>query len=137
MLQRLKWEEHKTKEIFVNTQIIKYVNLCNINFRWYDKYSLPANLDGLTPLSSAFKLDGTSSSEIPNSALISEFDFSCGIEQSANALSVLSLHVLQNKRQGNQSILIKKKENLCHYDKWMKNKRNGEWLSIHQYSYMA
>lgn len=42
--------------------------------------------------------DGPSSpdaSEISSSAFISAFDFSCGMEQSAYALSALSLHVLK------------------------------------------
>ena len=68
------------------------------------KLPLPANFDFANP--EDFGLGTPSSheaSEISNSALISEFVFSCGIEQSPNALSVLSLQVL--KIEQNKNIL--------------------------------
>jgi hypothetical protein len=54
--------------------------------------SKPFELD-LSPSASSAE-----TSERSSSALISAFDFSCGIEQSANALSPLSLHVLHRKK---------------------------------------
>lgn len=45
-------------------------------------------------------------SDNPNSALISAFDFSWGIAQSAKALSLLSLHVLQKNITHDKMLVI-------------------------------
>lgn len=55
--------------------------------------SKPLEFDALLSASSA------ETSERSSSALISAFVFSCGIEQLANALSSLSMHVLRSERE--------------------------------------
>ena len=55
--------------------------------------SKPFELD--SPLSAS----SAEASERSSSALISAFVFTCGIEQSANALSPLSLQVLHSKKK--------------------------------------
>lgn len=67
--------------------------------------NIPADFKGLVPLEIGCNLDESSSqeaSERSNSALISAFVFSCGIEQSANALSALSLQVLKRISNSNK-----------------------------------
>lgn len=64
--------------------------------------SKPLELD--SPLSAS----SAEASESWSSALITAFDFSCGTEQSANALSPLSLQVLHRKKNDEYELVSTK-----------------------------